>query len=560
MKGFFKWFKGKAKIKRWIFLILVGVVLTCYGIAKLIDEKTLNVTDIIIVIVSFVLGFTFIVLGIIYMQKRMLELLVEESDTRKETNNVNTLIFNKKVYNQGPKIVVIGGGSGLNTVLRGLKNYTDNITAIVTVSDYGETPTDSRKQLEVLPLDDIKESLTALAYDENQMEKLLNCKFEDGKLKNLSFGDIYFLAMNEVYRNFAKSIESSTGVLNMTGRVLPVTLEPINICAELEDGTVIENRNDIPEMVNKTNNKIGRVYISPTNTRPAPGVIEAIQEADAIVIGPGSLYTNVIPNLLVKGIAKAIKESSAIKVYVSNIMTEMGQTDEYKLSDHIKAIVDYVGKGIIDYCIYDTGEIIPEFIHKYNEEGKDIVIPDTQKTKEYGIKLIQRNLSNIEDDKVRHDSDVIATTIIQLVCDELKFEDMQNDSQYMMLNSRLKETKREIHKRERAERKFRKSGRKQFERRDKDSKFKEKYKKRVQSIRESDKKTEEKKKKNKSVFSKLADLDSTNKYKDMLKDQETAELKLFDAVSQLGITKKNVDIEEKENKDTNKKEKHKKKK
>lgn len=492
MKGFFKWFKGKAKIKRWIFLILIGIVLICYGIAKLIDARTLNVTEIVIVVVSFVLGFTFIVLGLIYMQKRMLELLVEESDTRKETNNVNTLIFNKKVYNQGPKIVVIGGGSGLNTVLRGLKNYTDNITAIVTVSDYGEMPTDSRKQLEVLPLDDIKASLTALAYDEKEMDSLLNCKFGSGKLKNLAFGDIYFLAMNEVHHNFPKSIENSTKVLNMTGRVLPVTLEPINICAELEDGTVIENRDEISEMVNQNNSKISRVYISPTNTKPAPGVIEAIQEADAIVIGPGSLYTNVIPNLLVKGIARAVKDSSAIKVYVSNIMTEMGQTDEYKLSDHIKAIVDYVGKGIIDYCIYDTGEIIPEFIHKYNEEGKDIVIPDVTKAKEYGIKLIQRNLSSIEDDKVRHDSDVIATTIIQLICDELKFEDMQNDSEYMMLNSKLKETKREIHKRERAERRFRKSGRKQFERREEDSKFKEKYNKRVQSIKESDKKAKAK--------------------------------------------------------------------
>lgn len=538
MKGFFKWFKGKAKIKRWIFLILIGVVLICYGIAKLIDARTLNLTDIITVIVSFVLGFTLIVLGIVYMQKRMLELLVEESDTRKETNNVNTLIFNKKVYNQGPKIVVIGGGSGLNTVLRGLKNYTDNITAIVTVSDYGETPTDSRKALEVLPLDDIKASLTALAYDEKQMEDLLNCKFTSGKLKDLSFGDIYFLAMNEVYRNFPKSIENSTGVLNITGRVLPVTLEPINICAELEDGTVIEKRDKIPEVVNQTTNKISRVYISPTNTRPAPGVIEAINEADAIVIGPGSLYTNVIPNLLVKGIAKAVKESKAIKVYVSNIMTEMGQTDDYKLSDHVKAIVDYVGKGIIDYCIYDTGEIIPEFIHKYNEEGKDIVIPDVTKAKEYGIKLIQRNLSNIEDDKVRHDSDVIATTIIQLICDELKFEDMQNDSQYMMLNSRMKETKREIHKRERAERKFRKSGRSQFERRDKDSKFKAKYNQRIESIKESDKGSIERKKKNKSIFKKLSELETSDKYKEMLSNQETAELKLYDAVSQIGIKKK----------------------
>ena len=273
-------------------------------------------------------------------------------------------------------------------------------------------------------------------------------------------------------------------------------------------------------------------------------VIDAIKEADAIVIGPGSLYTNVIPNLLVKGIAKAVKDSKAIKVYVSNIMTEAGQTDEYKLSDHIKAIVDYVGQGIIDYCIYDTGEIIPEFVQKYNEEGKDIVIPDIQKAKEYGVKLIQRNLSNIEDEKVRHDSDVIATTIIQLICDELKFEDMQNDSEYLMLNSRLKESKRQRRRRERKESKFRKSGRKPFERREDNSKFKQKYQKRINSIQESDKKPEEKKKKaGKSIFKKLADMDTSSKYKEMLNNQETAEMKLFDAVSKIGIIK-NSEIEE----------------
>ncbi len=563
--GFFKWFKSSAKMKRWILLNIIGVILVCYGIAKLIDAKTLDVMEIVLVIISFVIGFTFLVLGTVFMQKRMLELLVEESDTRKETNNVNTLIFNKKVYNQGPKIVVIGGGSGLNTVLRGLKNYTDNITAIVTVSDYGETPTDSRKALEVLPLNDIKESLIALAYDEKEMEKLLNCEFKSGKLKNLSFSDIYFLAMDEVYGNFAKSIENSKEILNMTGKVIPVTLEPIKICAELDDGYVIESRDKIPEIVEQTTNKISRIYISPTNTRPAPGVIDAIKDADAIIIGPGSLYTNVIPNLLVKGIAKAVKESKAIKVYVSNIMTEAGQTDEYKLSDHIKTIVDYVGEGIIDYCIYDTGEIVPEFIQKYNEEGKDIVIPDVPKAKEYGIKLIQRNLSNIEDDKVRHDSDVIASTIIKLICDELQFEDMQNDSQYLMLNSKLKESNRQRRKRERKEKKFRKSGKKPFERRNDDSKFKEKYHKRIEAIKESDEKIDERKKKaGRSVFKKLADMDSSTKYKDMLSKQETAEIKLFDAVSKIGITKK-IDMDDQEvsdekNKKTKKKLKSKKEK
>ncbi len=489
--GFFKWFTSKAKMKRWMLLILVGIILVGYGISTLLYFDTLGAIEILKIVGSFVIGFTTIIIGFVFMQKRTLELLVEESDTRKETQNVNTLIFNKKVYNQGPKIVVIGGGSGLNTVLRGLKNYTDNITAIVTVSDYGKTPTDSRKALQVLPLSDIRESLVALSYNEEEMESLLNTQFKSGQLKDLTFGDIYFLAMNNIHRNFTESIENSKEVLNITGKVLPVTLEEIKICAELDDGTVIENRDKIPEYVSETATKINRIYINPTNCTPAPGVIEAIKEADAIIIGPGSLYTNVIPNLLVRGIAKAIKECEGIKIYVSNIMTELGQTDEYTLSDHIRTINEYVGEGVIDYCIYDTGEIVPEFIKKYNFKGSDIVLPDTQKAKEMGIKLIQRNLSKVEGDSIRHDSDVIASTIIQLICDELKFEDMQNDSKYMLLNSRLKETKREMKKREKKEKKFQQSGKKPFERRPETSKskFNTKYKDRIESIKDSDKNT-----------------------------------------------------------------------
>lgn len=489
--GFFKWFTSKAKMKRWMLVTLIGIILVGYGISTLLYFDTLGFTEILKIVCSFVLGFAMVISGFVFMQKRTLELLIEESDTRKETQNINTLIFNKKVYNQGPKIVVIGGGSGLNTVLRGLKNYTDNITAIVTVSDYGKTPTDSRKALSVLPLSDIRESLVALSYNEPEMEKLLNMQFTFGQLRDLTFGDIYFLAMNNIHRNFTKSIESSKEVLNITGKVLPVTLEEIKICAELDDGTVIENRDKIPEYVSETASKINRIFISPTNCTPAPGVIDAIKEADAIIIGPGSLYTNVIPNLLVRGIAKAIKESEGIKVYVSNIMTELGQTDEYTLSDHIKAINEYVGEGIINYCIYDTGEIVPEFIKKYNFKGSDIVLPDVQKAKEMGVRLIQRNLSKVEGDSIRHDSDVIASTIIQLICDELKFEDMQNDSQYMLLNSRLKETKRELKKREKKEKKFRESGKKPFERKPQTekSKFNEKYKDRIESIKDSDKNT-----------------------------------------------------------------------
>ncbi len=486
MNGLFKWFRPSAKIKRWMLLNLIGVCLVCYGFANILVLKTLSTVDVIKIIASFVLGFLFVVVSIVHIQKRTLEILVEESDTRKETNNLNTLIFNKKIYNQGPKIVVIGGGSGLNTVLRGLKNYTDNITAIVTVSDYGETPSNSRTALQVLPLKDVQDSLSALAYDEEKMRALLDCKFDEGKLKSLSFGDIYFLAMNKIYGNFSESIGNSTNVLNITGKVIPATLDEIKICAELENGKVVENREKIPEKVIDNMSKISRIFISPTNCKVAPGVLEAIREADAIVIGPGSLYTSVIPSLLVNGIAHEIKKSDAVKVYVSNIMTEQGETDEFTLSDHIKTIMDYVGENVIDYCIYDTGEIVPEFIHKYNLKGADIVIPDTNKAKQLGVKLIQRNLSVIDGDAIRHDPDVIASTIIQLICDELEFKDMENDSQYMTLSSKLLETKRERKRREKAEKKFQKSGRKIFERSNKTSKFKDKYKERIKSIEDSD--------------------------------------------------------------------------
>lgn len=493
MKGFFSWFKGSTKMKRWIALVLVGIVLVCYGVASILVAKEISFIQIGKIILLFVLGFTFAILGIVFAQKRTLELLIEASDLRMEKGNknvnVNSLIFNKKIYDKGPNIVVIGGGSGLNTVLRGLKNYTSNITAIVTVSDYGRFPSNSRKQLELLPLDDIKDSLIALSYNEQVMQGILDLKFQNGFLKDLSFGDVYLYAMKELYGDFTESIEKTKDVLNIVGRVLPVTFDEIKICAELENGMVVEEKEKIPEIVFDKVTKINRIYINPSNCVPAPGVLEAIKNADAIVIGPGSLYTNVIPNLLVKNVSKTIRESKAIKIYVNNIMTEPGQTDNYSISDHLQAIIDHAGEGVIDYCIYDTGEVIPEYVRKYNREGQDLVEQDIQKCKEKGIKLLQRDLSTIIDDNVRHSPKAVAEAIIQIICDDLKFKDKQNDPQYVMLNSRLKEEKKKkrntkpIFKIKQNETSKKKSHAKR-----KASKFSEKYKDRIESIQTSDEK------------------------------------------------------------------------
>ena len=485
MKGFIEWFKPNARIKRWVALILVGIILACYGLAKIIVMEELTPIELLGIVVSFVLGFACIVTGIVFMQKRTMEMLIEATDTRVKKNknnvNINSLIFNKKIYSEGPKIVVIGGGSGLEMVAKGLKKYTDNITAIVTVSEYGKIPTSSRQKLKVMPVDDIKNTIISLSKDEEIAEKLMNYEFESGDLKNIKFSDICFSAMQNVSENFAQSIENTNEIFNMVGKILPVTNDEMKICAELDNGMIIEEKDKIPEVVFDKITKINRVFIKPTNCRAAEGVIEAIKEADCVIIGPGSLYTNVIPNLLVGGVYRAIKESKAIKVYISNIMTEPGQTDDYSLSEHIKAIIDHTGKDIIDYCIYDTGEITPEYIKKYNMQGSELVELDIQKSKNLGVKLLQRDLACVENGYIRHNSDLVARAITELVCDDLKYRDKQMDPQYMLLKSKLEYEKQFNKIKNKPKRKKVKKSSKQRK-----SKFLDRYGNRIESIRNTE--------------------------------------------------------------------------
>lgn len=499
MKGIMHWLKSSSKMKRWIFLILVGIVLTCYGISDILVTKEMQFSEAGKIVVIFAIGFVLIVLGLIMLNKRNMELFIEATDERmknKKNVNVKSLIFDRTIYDKGPKIVVIGGGAGLNTILTGMKKYTNNLTAIVAVSEYGKEPSESRKRLQTaLPFEDIKDSIVSLEPENrDEIGQLLNHEMINPQLRGLKFSDIYYTAMNEIYRNDVKAISKSSSVFNIIGKVLPVSNDEMRICAELENGYVVENKDMIPEIVSEKMTRINRVYIQPSNCKPAEGVIEAIKEADSIIIGPGSLYTNIIPNLLVNGVAKAIKESKAQKIYVNNIMTELGQTDDYSVADHLKAIIEHCGEGLIDYCLYDTGEVIPEYIKKYNLEGSDLVEQKLDDPKLKKIKFIKKNISTIINGKVRHDPNMVAEAAIKLICNDLKYEDRENDPEYVMLNAKLKSDKRinKIKKIQSKEEK-KKSNKNQKTTQSKhsktrQSKFSNKYSERIKSIRESDEK------------------------------------------------------------------------
>ena len=463
MKKIIKLIIGNKKTKRWILLIIIGMLLTCYEFAKILVTDRLELTELVKIAILFIIGFTCFILGLVFLQRRILE-LAANPEIMKSKNPINS---------KGPNIVVIGGGNGLSTVLKGLKKYTSNITAIVTVSKYGKE--------DISTAEDIKISLEALAKNSEEMSKILNYNFSDNQGNQVNFGDLYIEVARNINGNLATSVQKSNEIFSMTGKVLPVTLDEMKICVELDNGMVIKDKDKIADITEERVTKINRVFINPSNCRTAPGIVEAIQNADAIILGPGSLYTNVIPNLLIKNVAKTIRDSKAFKIYIPNIMTEPGHTDDYNVSDHIDAIIEHAGNKIIDYCICDNGDIIPEFLRKYNKEGSNLVEVDSQNLRGKGIKLIRADISCVEGEYIRHDSDALAKTIIELICNELKFRDKQNDDQYLLLNSKLKEEKKKNKKKT-----SHKAQNKKTKRNKKASKFINKYSDRIKSIQESE--------------------------------------------------------------------------
>ena len=315
--------------------------------------------------------------------------------------------------NNEVKVVVIGGGTGLSTMLRGLKKYTSHITAIVTVGDDGGGSGKLREDLGMLPPGDIRNCILALADTEPLMEDLLQYRFTEGSLKGQCFGNLFLAAMAGISENFEDAVQKMSSVLAVKGKVLPVTLDDMKLVAELENGEIIEGESKIPSEVIVRNTRIKKIAIKPIDAKPLEEAIKAINNADVIIMGPGSLYTSIIPNLLVKGIPEAICKSPAKKVYISNVMTQPGETDGFKVSNHLKVLMDYGVAENIDYVIANNGIIPPDIKEKYAKENAELVVLDYENISNLNVNVIEADLIKITKRYVKHNAEKLAELIMK---------------------------------------------------------------------------------------------------------------------------------------------------
>ncbi len=318
---------------------------------------------------------------------------------------------------KGPKVVVLGGGTGQSIFLRGLKKFTDNITAIVTVADDGGGSGVLREDLGMLPPGDIRNCILALADIEPTMEKIMQYRFTEGQLKGQSFGNLFLAAMNGIYGNFEIAVSKISEIFAVKGKVLPVTTEHITLCAKLKNKRIVKGESLIPKEVRNQNSKIDKVFLEPENPKTINEVTSAIQDADIIVIGPGSLYTSIIPNLLVDGIVDAILCAKAPKVYISNIMTQPGESEGFNVYDHIHAILHHTKKEILDFVVVNNEKIGEEDLKKYKEDGAAQVLVDKNQRKKLsklGISIIEGSLVEVKKSYIRHDGEKIGKIIVEL--------------------------------------------------------------------------------------------------------------------------------------------------
>lgn len=430
MNSWFKWLYPGLGVKRWVLLSLAGVLMVSAGVALLAGVEVLGVVerwmirqvialtgrlptgfiDVAAVITLF-LGLTLAVVGFRQSTRSILSALAPEA-----VPHLADILYEKRHRRRGPKVVAIGGGTGLSTLLRGLKEHTANITAIVAVSDDGGSSGRLRDELGVPPPGDIRNTLLALAEAEPLMQKLFEYRFEGkGALAGHSFGNLLIAALTDITGDFDAAVRESSRVLAICGQVVPGTLDDVSLRAELVDGTRISGESRIGQ----AGKPIRRVYLEPERVTPNPEALRAIEEADLIVLGPGSLYTSVLPNLLIPELAEAVRRSPAPKVYVCNVMTQPGETQGYTAADHVRALIDHVGPGLFDYVLMNSATIPRSRAVQYEAQGSTWIAPATRELAAMGLRPVVAPLISAQN-FVRHASDRLAEAVLGILADEVR--------------------------------------------------------------------------------------------------------------------------------------------
>jgi uncharacterized cofD-like protein len=417
---FFKWFYPGMHIKRWLGLIVIGVAILTFGLSYIVREgyseglrlpgfmywATLQFIPQYIRGTMFMFGAVGLILFSIWkLNQSIISVVAPHRDGNESL--VNT-IYTQRFLRRGPKIVAIGGGTGLSTLLRGLKEYTTNLTAIVTVADDGGSSGVLRRELGVLPPGDVRNCIAALADAEPLVTKLFQYRFEDGKgLAGHSFGNLFIVAMSGVTGNMEDAIRQTSRVLAVRGQIIPSTMEDVTLCARTDDARTIRGESSIGPAVNGGGARIREVYLAPENPAAHPEAVRAILEADLIILGPGSLYTSVLPNLLVQGVRRSLIAAPAPKIYVCNVATQHGETDGFSVADHVAAIENHVGKGVINYVVANdnVSDAIPRA-----ELSRPVRVDAPINN---GIRLVATDVIS-EENRYHHDSAKLSEVIMRI--------------------------------------------------------------------------------------------------------------------------------------------------
>jgi uncharacterized cofD-like protein len=422
-----KWLYPGMRVKRWLFVILTGSLLTSVGLILALSFSILEVLNWIDNFVfihtnqflpkfSLPAGLGILVLGILVITFGIRQIVRSITSVVSPANEgkLADIVYRRRFLAQGERIVVIGGGTGLSTMLRGLKEYSSNITAVVTVTDEGGSSGRLVRDYGVLPPGDVRNCITALAEEEDLMAQLLEYRFngEKSDLHGHSLGNLLLTAMTHIAGDFDKAIQETSRVLAIRGRVLPSTLDHVRLRAVLKDGSCAEGELGIVE-AGKRQPIIG-ISLVPAYAKALPEVVDAIQKAAAVVIGPGSLYTSILPNLLLPEIRRALETSRAHRIYVCNVMTQPGETDRFTASDHVKTLAKHAGSHLFDTVLVNQARPSDEILQRYEQQDAQWVEPDVEKIRQMGYRVIRGSFMN-EGNLVRHDSEALSRAILYML-------------------------------------------------------------------------------------------------------------------------------------------------